>query len=191
MHDQAVGGSDVRLRSPDAHNRLQLNQQRHPATLHAVDITNSPTPTPTESAETKAVAAASTAYRQFIAATDTSYASGGVNVAELKKHATGVMLAAELNQAATFRGRKWHSVGRQRVVWVKPLTVGKPDASGQINGLTLQACIDGSKATAVDATGKSVKAPGTPLETIDEMRMLRVQGIWKADYPQSRKAGKC
>jgi hypothetical protein len=153
--------------------------------------TKSPTPAPTESAETDAVAAASIAYRHFIAATDVAYSSGGVNVTELKKYASGVMLAAELNQAATFRGKKWHSVGRQQVVWVKKLTVGRPDASGQINELTLQACVDSSKATAVDASGKSVKAPGTPTESIDEMRMRRVQGAWKADYPQSRKAGAC
>ena len=60
--------------------------------------------------------AASTAYRQFVAATDVSYASGGVNVAELKKYVSGVMLAAELNQADTFKGKKWHSVGTQQVV---------------------------------------------------------------------------
>lgn len=153
--------------------------------------TKSPTPTPTGSPETDAVAAASTAYRQFIAATDVAYSSGGVNVTELKKYASGVMLAAELNQAATFRGKRWHSVGRQRVVWVRKLTVGKPDASGQFNDLVLQACVDSSNATAVDASGKSVKAPGTPTESIDEMRMRRVQGAWKADYPQSRKAGTC
>jgi hypothetical protein len=138
-----------------------------------------------------AVAAASTAYRQFVAATDVAYASGGVNIVELKKYASGVMLAAELNQAETFRGKKWHSVGSQQVVWVKAMTVGKPDAGGQINDLTLQACVDSSKATAVDASGKSVKAPGTPSQSIDEMRMRRAQGVWKADYPQSRKAGTC
>jgi hypothetical protein len=154
-------------------------------------MTNSPTPAPTEAAEEKAVAAASIAYRQFIAATDVAYASGGINVAELRKYASGVMLKVELNQADWFRGQKWHSIGRQQVIWVKPLTVGKPDAAGQINDLTLQACVDGSKATAVDANGKSVKEPGTPPQVIDEMRMRRIQGAWKADYPQSRKAGKC
>ncbi|MGW6283038.1 hypothetical protein [Kribbella sp. NPDC055071] len=154
-------------------------------------MTQSPTPTPTDSAATLAVAAASMAYREFIAATDVSYASGGVNVSEVKKHASGVMLKAELNQADTFRGNKWHSVGVQQVVWVKALQLGKPDATGQINSLTLQACIDSSKATAVDAAGKSVKAPGTPTQLIDQMRMLRTQGTWKADYPQSRKAGTC
>ncbi|MGW1342964.1 hypothetical protein ACWCOV_18075 [Kribbella sp. NPDC002412] len=154
-------------------------------------ITNSPTPTPTESAQASAVSAASEAYRKFIAATDVAGASGGVNVTELKKYASGVMLAAELNQADTFRGKKWRSIGRQQVMWVKPLTVGKPDASGQITEMTLQACVDASQATAVDANGKSVKVPGTPTEIIDEMRMRRLQGSWKADYPQSRKGGKC
>ncbi|MEV0288630.1 hypothetical protein AB0H36_31310 [Kribbella sp. NPDC050820] len=142
-------------------------------------------------ARAEAVSGASEAYRHFIAATDTAYASGGVNVGGLKKYATGVMLKAELNQAEIFRGRKWHSIGRQRVVWVKPLTVGTPDANGQINEVTVQACVDAATATAVDASGKSVKLPGTPTEAIDEMRMRRVQGAWKAEYPQSRKAGTC
>ncbi|MFI7062566.1 hypothetical protein ACIBL3_16410 [Kribbella sp. NPDC050124] len=93
--------------------------------------TTTPTPTPAESAESKAVAGASSAYRQFIAATDTAYASGGVNVADLKMHASGVMLAAELNQAATFRGKRWHSVGRQVVVWIKPLTVASRTRAGR------------------------------------------------------------
>ncbi|MGY4770434.1 hypothetical protein ACXC9Q_26280 (plasmid) [Kribbella sp. CWNU-51] len=154
-------------------------------------MTKSPSSTPTDTAETQAVAAASTAYRQFVAATDAAYASGGVNVSELKTYASGVMLAAELNQAETFKGKRWHSVGRQQVVWVKALTIGKQDAGGEINDLTLQACVDSSKATAVDASGKSVKAPGTPTQSIDEMRMRRTQGAWKADYPQSRKAGTC
>jgi hypothetical protein len=101
------------------------------------------------------------------------------------------MLAVELNQADTFRGKKWRSIGHQQVIWVKPLVVRKADASGQINALTLQACVDASKATAVDANGKSVKVPGTPTQIIDEMRMRRLQGSWKADYPQSRKGGKC
>jgi hypothetical protein len=153
--------------------------------------TPTPSSTPTESPQTAAVSAASTAYRQFIAATDIAGASGGVDVTELKKTASGVMLGVELNQAETFRGKKWHSVGRQQVMWVKPLVVGKPDATGQVNDLTLQACVDSSRATAVDANGKSVKVPGTPTQIIDEMRMRRLQGTWKADYPQSRKAGKC
>jgi len=93
--------------------------------------TSTATPTPTNSAEDTAVAAASTAYRQFVAATDVAYASGGVNIVELKKYASGVMLAAELNQAETFRGKKWHSVGSQQVVWVKAMTVGKPDAAAR------------------------------------------------------------
>jgi hypothetical protein len=167
------------------------NSSAQPPPFTPSAATPTPTSTATESAQAAAVSAASNAYRQFIAATDVTYASGGVNVAELKKHASGVMLAAELNQAATFRGKKWHSVGRQDVVWVKALTVGKPDASGQINDLTLQACVDSSKATAVDANGKSVKVPGTPTQSIDEMRMRRVQGAWRADYPQSRRAGTC
>ncbi|MFG1812327.1 hypothetical protein ACGFIF_01060 [Kribbella sp. NPDC049174] len=162
-----------------------------PAPFTPSIATPSPTETPTESAQTAAVSAASNAYRQFVAATDVAYASGGVNVTELKKYASGVMLGAELNQAATFRGRRWHSVGRQRVMWVTPLTVGKPDATGQINDMTLRACVDASHATAVDANGKSVKLPGTPTQVIDEMRMRRLQGSWKADYPQSRKGGKC
>jgi hypothetical protein len=167
------------------------NSSAQPPPFTPSAATPTPTSTPTESAQAAAVSAASNAYRQFIAATDVAGASGGVNVAELKKTASGVMLGVELNQAEIFRGKKWHSVGRQQVMWVKPLAVGKPDATGQINDMTVQACVDSSKAGAVDASGKSVKAPGTPTQILDEMRMRRLQGIWKADYPQSRKAGKC
>ncbi|MFC9693074.1 hypothetical protein ACFTSF_31275 [Kribbella sp. NPDC056951] len=147
--------------------------------------------TPTPSAEGVAVEAASSAYRKFVAATDITGASGGTDTAELRKHASGVMLASELNQAETFRGKKWHSVGRQQVMWVKSLKVELPDATGAITSLTLQACVDSSKATAVDAQGKSVKLPGTPPQTIDEMRMRYLEGSWKADKPLSRKAGRC
>ncbi|MGW6200965.1 hypothetical protein ACWF0M_32790 [Kribbella sp. NPDC055110] len=109
----------------------------------------------------------------------------------MKRYASGVMLAAELNQAEIFRGKKWHSVGTQQVIWIKPLTIGKPDAHGQITNLILTACVDSTTAVAVDAKGKSVKLPGTPNQTIDEMRMRRTQGAWRADFAQSRKAATC
>jgi hypothetical protein len=143
------------------------------------------------SPETQAVAAASAAYRGFVAATDASYRSGGVDVTALSRYASGVMLKVELNQAETFRGNKWHAVGQLQVMWIKPLTMGKRDAKGQINNLTLSACVDASKTDALDSKGKSVRVPGTPTQTIDEMRMQRIQGVWKADYPQSRKGAKC
>jgi hypothetical protein len=150
-----------------------------------------PTRTPSESPEAQAVTAASTAYRGFVAATDAMYISGGVNVTALNKYASGVMLNAELIEAEKFRGYKWHSVGHLQVVWIKPLTIGKPNASGQIDNLVLSACVDSSNAGAVDSKGKSVRLPGTPNQTVDEMRMRHVQGAWKADYPQSRKAATC
>jgi hypothetical protein len=163
----------------------------HPNTTPTSPPNSSTTPSPSNSPEAQAVAAASAAYRGFVAATDTSYTSGGVNVTALSRYASGVMLKVELNQAEIFRARKWHSVGHVEVVWVKPLTIGRPGAGGEINSLTLSACVDSSKATAVDAKGKSVKLPGTPTQTIDEMRMVRAKGVWKADYPQSRKGAKC
>lgn len=151
----------------------------------------SSSPTPTPSVEDAAVEAASSAYRKFVAATDITGASGGTDTAELKRYATGVMLASELNQADTFRGNKWHSVGQQQVMWIKSLKVESPNAAGVIMSLTLQACVDSSKATAVDAQGRSVKLPGTPTQSIDEMRMRNLEGSWKADKPLSRKAGRC
>ncbi|TDW91160.1 hypothetical protein EV647_4736 [Kribbella sp. VKM Ac-2566] len=157
------------------------------------DPTSSPTPSPTPSntPEDVAVAAASVAYRGFVAATDAMYRSGGRNVTALNKYASGVMLKAELVEAEKFRGYKWHSVGSLQVVWIKPLSIGKPNASGQIDSLILSACVDSSKAGAVDSKGKSVRLPGTPNQTVDEMRMRRVQGSWKADFAQSRKPTKC
>ena len=101
------------------------------------------------------------------------------------------MLGAELNQAATFRARKWHSVGHQKVVWARALKVGTATPDGQINDVTVQACVDSSQAVALTAEGKKVRPAGTATQMIDEMRMVRDAGIWKANYPQSRKAGKC
>jgi len=51
--------------------------------------------------------------------------------------------------------------------------------------------VDTSQAIALDADGKKVRAPGAPTQLIDEMRMRRSQRVWKADFSQSRKAGKC
>lgn len=151
----------------------------------------SPSPTPTVAPESQAVTAASAAYRGYVAAVDAAYISGGANIKALSTYASGVMLKAELVHAENLRVKKWRSVGHLQVMWVKPLTIGKPDASGQIGALTLSACIDSSKAGSVDSTGKSMRPAGTPTQSVDEMRMRRVQGVWKADYSQGRKAAKC
>ncbi|MFG1911601.1 hypothetical protein [Kribbella sp. NPDC048928] len=119
------------------------------------------------------------------------YLSGGVNVTALNKYTSGVMLKAEIIEAENFRAYKWHSAGHLRVVWTKPLSIGKPDATGEINDLILSACVDSSEAGALDSKGKSVRRPGTPDQTVDQMQMRRVQGAWKADHAQSRKAAKC
>ncbi|MFD7160206.1 hypothetical protein ACFV9C_36845 [Kribbella sp. NPDC059898] len=135
--------------------------------------------------------AASAAYRGYVAAVDAAYVSGGVNTKALSTYASGVILKAELIHAENLRAKKWHSVGHLQIIWVKPLTVGKPDTNGQIDALTLSACIDSSKAGSVDSKGKSMRPAGTPTQSVDEMRMRRIQGVWKADYSQGRKAAKC
>lgn len=147
---------------------------------------SSPSTTP----ENASAAAAEAAYRRYIAAKDATQASGGHNVSELPKVATGIILKAELNQAATFRGRKWRGVGQVDVVWAKALKIGPSGANGQVTEVTVQACLDSSKATAVDATGKSVKKPGTATMWLDEMQMRLVEGAWKAYYGMN-KAAKC
>lgn len=162
-----------------------------PPSTSSPAVSATPSPTPSDTPEEVAVAAASVAYRGFVAATDAMYRSGGRDVTALNKYASGVMLKAELVEAEKFRGSKWHSVGSLRVVWVKPLSVGEPNASGEIDNLILRACVDSSKAGAVDSTGKSVRLPGTPNQTVDEMRMRHVQGTWKADFAQSRKPATC
>jgi hypothetical protein len=156
-----------------------------------------PSPAPTSAPATSVpgqapeAAGAVAAYRQYIAATDVMAASGGTNVTEVQKYASGVMLAAQLNQAATFRGRKWHSVGRVKVVWAKAMKVGPKTADGRINEIVVQACVDSSQAIALTADGKKVRPANAPTQLVDEMKMLRAKDGWKADYPQSRKAGKC
>ncbi|MEU8223521.1 hypothetical protein [Kribbella sp. NPDC048915] len=115
-------------------------------------------------------------------------ASGGKDVAGLSKVAVGIMLKAELNQAALYRGRELRSVGRIDVVWTKPLKVGAAGTNGQIAEITVQACLDASKAKTVDAQGKNVKAPGTPTRWLDEMQMRFDHGAWKAYYGTNRAA---
>jgi hypothetical protein len=147
--------------------------------------------TPSSPGDSTAAADAVAAYRLFIAATDVMASSGGRDVSELQKHASGAMLGAELNQAATFKARKWHSVGTQKVVWAKALKIAPPNADGQVNEIVVQACVDSSHAIALTADGKKVRPPGAPTQLVDEMKMLRAGGVWKANFPQSRKAGKC
>jgi hypothetical protein len=149
------------------------------------------TPTPSSPGDPTTVADAVASYRLFIAATDVMASSGGRDVSELQKHASGAMLAAELNQATTFKAQKWHSVGKQKVVWAKALKIAPASADGQINEITVQACVDSSQAIALTADGKKVRPPGAPTQLVDEMKMLRAGGVWKANFPQSRKAGKC
>jgi hypothetical protein len=146
-----------------------------------------PTATPSPSAGADAVEA----YRQFIAATDLAANSGGVDVSRIRQFASGAMLASELNQAATFRGNRWRSTGQQKVVWGKAVKIGPANSQGQITQVTVQACVDGSQAIAVDAAGKRIRPSTAPTQVIDQMRMVLAKGVWQANFPESRKGGKC
>ena len=150
----------------------------------------STTPTRSEDPKQSAASAAQAAYRAYIAAKLATAVSGGTDVSGLSKVATGIMLETELNQAATFRGRKWRGVGQIDVVWTKALSIGPPGSDGQIGEVTVQACIDASKVTTVDAKGSNVKKPGTPTRWIDEMQMRIDHGVWKAYYGMN-KASQC
>jgi hypothetical protein len=131
------------------------------------------------------------AYRQFIAATDVMARSGGEDVTALRKYSSGTMLAAELNQAVTFKGRKWRSVGQQKVVRAKVVTTGTPGPDGAVNEVVVEACVDSSQAITTGPDGKPVRPANAPTQLIDQMKMVRAAGAWKADYPHSRKPGKC
>ncbi|GAA1509403.1 hypothetical protein GCM10009741_02830 [Kribbella lupini] len=131
------------------------------------------------------------AYRQFIAATDAMGRSGGADVTGLRKYSSGTMLAAELNQAATFKGRKWRSVGQQKVVRAKVLTTGTPGPDGAVNEVVVEACVDSSQAITTGPDGKPVRPANAPTQLVDQMKMVRVAGAWTANYPHSRKPGKC
>jgi hypothetical protein len=98
------------------------------------------------------------------------------------------MLAAELRTAATYRGRKWRGVGDVEVLSTKVLKVGPAAADGRVNEVTVQACLDSSRADAVDAKGKSVRKPGTPTRLLDEMQMRFAGGAWKASYGMNKAA---
>jgi hypothetical protein len=155
--------------------------------------TSSPTPsspaTPTDSSAAQA-AAAQAGYRAYIAAKVATAASGGTDVTGLSKVATGVMLKTELNQAATYKARRWHAIGQIEVVWTKPIKIGAPAASGQITEVAVRACLDASKVTAVDAQGKSVKESGTPTRWLDDMQMHFDGNAWKASKGMNQ-AAKC
>jgi hypothetical protein len=153
----------------------------------AQTTTTTPSATPTSTGPDGAVEA----YRQFIAATDVMARSGGEDVSGLRKWASGTMLGAELNQAATFKGRKWRSVGQQKVVWAKVLNVGTPGPNGEVNEVIVEACVDSSQAIASGPDGKPIRPANAPTQLVDRMKMVYASGAWKAAFPQSRKAGKC
>lgn len=165
----------------------------HPNTTPTSPSTPPPSPTPspptTKSAEAQS-AAAQAGYRAYIAAKVATAASGGTEVEGLPKVATGMMLKTELNQAATYKGRHWHAVGKIDVIWTKSVKHGAVGANGQIGEITVQACLDASKVTAIDAKGKNVKPPGAATRWIDEMQMRFEQNAWKA-YNGINRATKC
>ncbi|MFI6679535.1 hypothetical protein [Kribbella sp. NPDC050470] len=74
------------------------------------------------------------------------------------------------------------------MLWTKAVKLGSAGANGQVAEVTVQACLDSSKATAVDATGKSVKKPGTATRWLDDMQMRFVDGAWKAYYGMNQAA---
>jgi hypothetical protein len=158
-----------------------------PFTPSAAPTSASSTPA---SPQTEAGDGAQAGYRRYLLAKVATEVSGGTNTKNLSSVATGVILASELNQATTFRGNKWHSVGHIDVVWTKVLKVGPVGADGKISEVTVQACFDSSKISAVDSKGKSVKEPGTPTRWLDEMQMRLNAGAWKASYGLN-KAAKC
>jgi hypothetical protein len=151
--------------------------------------TTTASPAPTPDSRQVAAQGAIAGYRRYVQVLDAMTASGGTRTADLPKVATGIELAASVNQAATYRGRQIHSEGSRVVVWVKPLVVGAP-TNGVITRVTVQACHDTTHITAVDRTGKSIKRPGTPNRWIDRRELWLVDGIWKVQ--NGRKQGaKC
>jgi hypothetical protein len=165
------------------------------STLTACDPSGSATPPPftPSSAPTTATstppapqavasAGAQAGYRKYIEVTDATMASGGKNTSALSQVAIGAILGSELNQAATFRARKWRGTGKTAVIWTKALKFGPTGADGQVSEVTVQACYDSSKSIAVDTSGKSVKKPGTPTRWLDEMQMRLSDGLWKASF---------
>lgn len=146
-------------------------------------------PPPTASApEKEAGDGAQAGYRAYLAAVTATQASGGTKDAQLSEVATGAILKSELEQAATFRKRKWRGTGQIAVIWTKALKLGAVGSDGRINEATVQACFDSSKSIAVDAAGKSVKKPGTPTRWLDEMQMRRDGKVWKASSGLNRAA---
>jgi hypothetical protein len=143
-------------------------------------------PSPTEVAS----AGAQDGYRKYMAAKVATAASGGTDTKTLPQVAIGTILASELNQATTYRGNKWRGVGPIIVVWTKAVKVGPVGSDGRVTAVTVQACYDSSKSTAVDANGKSIKEPGTPTRWLDEVEMSLDAGHWKASYGLNKEA-KC
>ncbi|QNE21730.1 hypothetical protein F1D05_32185 [Kribbella qitaiheensis] len=153
-----------------------------------------PSPAPTSAVTTSAApqaaaaAGAQAGYRKYIEVKDATQASGGSDTKGLSQVAIGAILGSELNQAATFRARKWRGTGKVEVIWTKVLKFGPTGTDGQISEVTVQACYDSSKSVAVDASGKSVKKPGTPTRWLDEMQMRANGGAWKASFGLNKAA---
>jgi len=166
------------------------NPKPPPFTPSAPTSGPSTAPSTASAPEKEAGDGAQAGYRAYLAAVTATQASGGTKDAQLSEVATGSILKSELEQAATFRKRKWRGTGRIDVIWTKPLKIGAAGSDGRIDEVTVQACFDSSKSIAVDAAGKSVKKPGTPTRWLDEMQMRRDGKVWKAFFGVN-KAAKC
>ncbi|WP_328522296.1 hypothetical protein [Kribbella sp. NBC_00359] len=161
------------------------------ALLSACDTGSSATPppfTPSTAPSTSTSAPASeseqvgtaavAAYRHYIEVIDAMTASGGTEVKDIPLVTAGIELGASQNQAATYRGRKIRTIGTTKVIWVKAVKLGAPTA-GSITSASVQACYDTSETQAVDASGKSVKLPGTPTRWLDNRDLRLIDGAWK------------
>ncbi|NIK56864.1 hypothetical protein [Kribbella shirazensis] len=121
--------------------------------------------------------AAVAAYRRYIAVINAMTASGGIAVQDLPKVASGVELAKSQNQAETYRVEKIKTIGGVEVLWAKAVKTGPTGA--RITTASVQACYDTSKSRAVDASGKNVRAPGTPTRWLDNRDLELIGGVWK------------
>jgi hypothetical protein len=140
------------------------------------------TPTPTASPEQLAVAGATAGYKAWRTLQDRIAMSGGTLATEtlLASVATGNELNIDRYIANTHykaRGRKMVRPGV--VVAVKPVSIGVPDANGNITAVTLSVCRDVRKADILQ-NGKSTKTADSPTHLIDTAKMTLDKGRWKA-----------
>lgn len=148
---------------------------------------NTPSPDPAHVAAAGAIAG----FRHWDATIFQMRASGGTKTSMLASTATGIQLDIDRAHAKQLRLRGVRAIHNATILSVKASRFSAVDSRGVIGEVTLTACIDVTRALAVDKSGKSVVAKGRLPRLIDTARMRLVGTTWKAAFITNKGARTC